>query len=78
MKMEMMRRLQELEEEKLKERRGKCCCMLCVNCKEPAIYNTYEVRLFHFKTLSFFFQTCGNAENCCETCTKPIPIHVTW
>ena len=43
MKTEMMRRLQELEEEELRERRGKCRCV-----KKPAVYNTNQVSVVYF------------------------------
>ena len=43
MKTEMMRKLQELQEEKLRERRGKCRCV-----KKPAVYNTNQVSVIYF------------------------------
>ena len=43
MKTEMIRRLQELEEEELRERRGKCRCV-----KKPTVYNTNQVSVIYF------------------------------
>ena len=74
MKTEMMRRLQELEEEELKERRGKSAWLLH---QLFQILMKYQPDCSTFNLLWFFFQTCGDAEIVCDTCTKPIPIHVT-